>query len=114
MGDIATGRVSMSDVRELDIYDLLGREQVKPDEHLMKLNTSGKTVLVTGAGGSIGAELCRQILETNPKQLLLLEMSEFALYQIHQELLRRHRCSQDLSIPRSAHRVCAPASTARW
>ena len=87
MGDIATGRVSMSDVRELDIYDLLGREQVKPDEHLMKLNTSGKTVLVTGAGGSIGAELCRQILETNPKQLLLLEMSEFALYQIHQELL---------------------------
>ncbi|WP_409753848.1 polysaccharide biosynthesis protein [Limnohabitans sp.] len=86
LSDIATGKVSLSDVRELDIDDLLGREPVKPNGLLLNLNTHHKTVLVTGAGGSIGSELCRQILETNPKQLLLVEMSEFALYQIHQEL----------------------------
>ncbi len=86
LSDIATGKVSLSDVRELDIDDLLGREPVKPNSLLLNLNTHHKTVLVTGAGGSIGSELCRQILKTNPKQLLLVEMSEFALYQIHQEL----------------------------
>lgn len=86
LSDIATGKVSLSDVRELDIDDLLGREPVKPKGLLLNLNTHHKTVLVTGAGGSIGGELCRQILKTNPKQLLLVEMSEFALYQIHQEL----------------------------
>ena len=86
LSDIATGKVSLSDVRELDIDDLLGREPVKPNGLLLNLNTHGKSVLVTGAGGSIGSELCRQILKTGPRQLLLLEMSEFALYQIHQEL----------------------------
>ena len=86
LSDIATGKVSMSDLRDLDIDDLLGREPVKPNGLLLNLNTHNKTVLVTGAGGSIGSELCRQILKTNPKQLLLVEMSEFALYQIHQEL----------------------------
>jgi FlaA1/EpsC-like NDP-sugar epimerase len=86
LSDLATGKVSLSDVRELDIDDLLGREPVKPNGLLLNLNTHHKTVLVTGAGGSIGSELCRQILKTNPKQLLLVEMSEFALYQIHQEL----------------------------
>ena len=86
LSDIATGKLSLSDVRELDIDDLLGREQVKPNGLLLNLNTHNKTVLVTGAGGSIGSELCRQIIKTNPKQLLLVEMSEFALYQIHQEL----------------------------
>jgi len=87
LGDIATGKVSMSDVRDLEIDDLLGREPVKPNTLLLNLNTHNKTVLVTGAGGSIGSELCRQILKTKPNQLLLVEMSEFALYQIHQELL---------------------------
>jgi FlaA1/EpsC-like NDP-sugar epimerase len=86
LSDIATGKVSLSDVRELEIDDLLGREPVKPNGLLLNLNTHYKTVLVTGAGGSIGGELCRQIIKTNPKQLLLVEMSEFALYQIHQEL----------------------------
>ena len=85
LSDIATGKVSLSDVRELDIDDLLGREPVKPNGLLLNLNTHHKTVVVTGAGGSIGSELCRQILKTAPKQLLLVEMSEFALYQIHQE-----------------------------
>jgi len=86
LSDIATGRVSLSDVRELDIDDLLGREPVKPNGLLLNRNTHNKTVLVTGAGGSIGSELCRQILKTKPKKLLLVEMSEFALYQVHQEL----------------------------
>lgn len=86
LSDIATGKVSLSDVRELDIVDLLGRDAVKPNGLLLNRNTHNKTVLVTGAGGSIGSELCRQILKANPKQLLLVEMSEFALYQIHQEL----------------------------
>jgi FlaA1/EpsC-like NDP-sugar epimerase len=87
LSDIATGKMRLSDVRELDIDDLLGREPVKPNEMLLNANTHGKTVLVTGAGGSIGSELCRQILKTQPQKLLLVEMSEFALYQIHQELV---------------------------
>lgn len=86
LGDIATGKVGLSDVHELDIHDLLGRNPVKPNQQLLMLNNHCKTVLVTGAGGSIGSELCRQILKTNPKRLLLVEMSEYALYQIHQEL----------------------------
>jgi FlaA1/EpsC-like NDP-sugar epimerase len=78
MADLVSGKVSMSDVRDLDIDDLLGRESVKPNALLLNRNTHNKTVLVTGAGGSIGGELCRQILQTQPKQLLLVEMSEFA------------------------------------
>ena len=86
LSDIATGKLSLSDVRDLDIDDLLGREPVKPNDLLQNKDTNGKTVLVTGAGGSIGSELCRQIIKSKPKQLLLVEMCEFALYQIHQEL----------------------------
>ena len=91
IGDIATGRISMSDLRELDIDDLLGREPVKPDERLLNKNTIGQTVMVTGAGGSIGSELCRQIYKIRPQVLLLVDMSEFALYQIHQELENLHQ-----------------------
>ncbi len=87
LNDLFTGRLSLSDLRELDIDDLLGREPVQPNGLLLNLNTLGKRVVVTGAGGSIGSELCRQIVRTSPKQLLLVDMSEFALYQIHQELL---------------------------
>lgn len=87
LNDLAQGKVNFSDIRDLDIDDLLGREPVKPDNLLLIRNTLGKRVLVTGAGGSIGSELCRQILRTQPKLLLLVDMSEFALYQIHQELL---------------------------
>ena len=86
IGAVASGRISMSDLRELDIDDLLGREPVKPDKHLLNKNTIGQTVMVTGAGGSIGSELCMQIYKIRPKILLLVDMSEFALYQIHQEL----------------------------
>lgn len=87
MADLASGRVTVQDIRELDIEDLLGREPVPPDAELLARNLAGKVVLVTGAGGSIGSELCRQILMESPRQLLLLDHNEFGLYNIHQELL---------------------------
>jgi FlaA1/EpsC-like NDP-sugar epimerase len=87
--DLAQGKVSISDLRELDIDDLLGREPVSPNHILLAKNIVGKVVLVTGAGGSIGSELCRQILTIGPEKLLLIEQSEFALYAIHQELEER-------------------------
>lgn len=87
--DLAQGRVTVSDLRELEIDDLLGRDAVAPHQLLLSKNVAGKTVLVTGAGGSIGSELCRQILQLNPKTLLLYEMNEFGLYSIHQELEKR-------------------------
>lgn len=86
MGDLASGRVSMQDVQELDVEDLLGRAPVPPDASLLARNLAGKVVLVTGAGGSIGSELCRQILREKPRQLVLLEHNEFGLYSIHREL----------------------------
>jgi FlaA1/EpsC-like NDP-sugar epimerase len=86
MGDLAHGRVTVNDLRELEIEELLGRDPVEPDPALLAQNLSGKTILVSGAGGSIGSELCRQILRESPKSLLLVEMSEFNLYQIHKEL----------------------------
>jgi FlaA1/EpsC-like NDP-sugar epimerase len=84
--DLAQGKVSISDLRELDIDDLLGREPVVPNHILLSKNIVNKVVLVTGAGGSIGSELCRQILTVGPESLLLIEQTEFALYAIHQEL----------------------------
>ena len=89
MTDLAQGKVSVSDLRELDIDDLLGREPVAPNHLLLAKNITAKVVLVTGAGGSIGSELCRQILAQAPARLLLIEQSEFALYAIHQELEQR-------------------------
>lgn len=84
--DIAHGRVAVSDIHDLDVNDLLGRTPVAPSLDLMTRNIQGKTVLVTGAGGSIGSELCRQALAVGPKRLLLVEMSEFALYALNDEL----------------------------
>ena len=86
MGDLASGRVAIQDFQELDAEDLLGRPPVPPDSVLLTRKIAGKTVLVTGAGGSIGSELCRQILQERPKQLVLLEHNEFGLYTIHSEL----------------------------
>ena len=82
----AEGRVTTSDLRELDIDDLLGREPIKPNHILLSRNVTKKVVLVTGAGGSIGSELCRQIIKLKPDRLLLVEMGEYALYSIHAEL----------------------------
>ncbi len=84
--DLASGRVTVQDFKELDIEDLLGRDPVPPNTDLLAHNLAHKVVLVTGAGGSIGSELCRQIVAERPRQLLLLDHSEFALYSIHQEL----------------------------
>ncbi len=87
--DLAQGKVGVSDLRDLDIDDLLGRDPVAPNEALLHLKVRNKVVLVTGAGGSIGSELCRQIASLTPAKLLLIEQSEFALYAIHQELEKR-------------------------
>lgn len=87
--DLAQGKVTVSDLRELDIEDLLGRDPVPPDEALLTQNTTDKVVMVTGAGGSIGSELCRQIIDTSPEKLVLVDLSEHALYQIHAELEQR-------------------------
>ena len=86
--DLAQGRVHTSDLRDLDIEDLLGRDAVPPNASLFNKNIRGKVVLVTGAGGSIGSELCRQIIKGGPTKLLLVELSEFALYAVHQELMQ--------------------------
>ncbi len=87
--ELAHGKVSVSDLRELDIDDLLDREPVMLNHILVVKNITDRVVLVTGAGGSIGSELCRQILAVNPVKLLLIEQSEFALYAIHQELEKK-------------------------
>ncbi len=86
VSDLVEGRVSVSDIRDLDISDLLGRESVTPDEYLLSKNINLKTVLVSGAGGSIGSELCRQIIKFKPKKIILVEISEYALYKINSEL----------------------------
>jgi FlaA1/EpsC-like NDP-sugar epimerase len=86
LADLAHGRVTVNDLRELDIEDLLGRDAVAPNQLLLAKNIADKTVMVTGAGGSIGSELCRQILQLRPKALLLVEQSELNLYTVHQEL----------------------------
>ena len=84
---IAQGKVSVNDLLEVDLRDLLGREPVKPNTQLLKTNITNKVVLVSGAGGSIGSELCRQIVSLKPKKLILFELSESSLYLINQELL---------------------------
>src|SRR5210317_2491295 len=84
--DIVEGKVSVSDIKDLTIDDLLNREQVKPNLELLSKNINSKVVMVTGAGGSIGSELSRQIIKLNPKKLILIELTEFALYKISEEL----------------------------
>jgi FlaA1/EpsC-like NDP-sugar epimerase len=84
--DVVDGNVSISDIRDLDVADLLSRDEVVPDTKLLNENINSKVVLVTGAGGSIGSELCRQITKINPNKLLLLDQNEFGLYKIYEEL----------------------------
>lgn len=90
VADVVSGKVRIEDVREVQIEDLLGRDQVPPREDLLKACINEKIVCVTGAGGSIGSELCRQVANLHPKKLILVELNEFALYQIEKELCNEH------------------------
>ena len=90
MADLISGS-SVEEIREIEIDDLLGRLPVTPDKSLMSRCISGKRVMVTGAGGSIGSELCRQILLQQPEKLVLFEVSEYSLYQIERELIEWYR-----------------------
>lgn len=86
LSDIISGKAKISELRNVSAEDLLGRDAVTPNKKLLRQNITDKVVMVTGAGGSIGSELCRQILSQVPKTLVLFEISEFALYSIEQEL----------------------------
>jgi FlaA1/EpsC-like NDP-sugar epimerase len=86
LGDIASGKVQVSDLRPVKIADILGRDPVAPDENLLDQNVAGKKVMVTGAGGSVGSDLCRQLLHRHPEKLIIFERSEFALYCLEREL----------------------------
>lgn len=86
MKDIVEGNASIDELKDVPIEDLLGRDPVSPQQSLMEANIKGKVVMVTGAGGSIGSELCRQIIKQKPITLVLFELSEFGLYQIDREL----------------------------
>lgn len=88
MEDIVSGEVNIEQLKEIEIEDLLGRDSIEPNKNLLELCIKEKSVLVTGAGGSIGSELCRNILRLSPKTLVLYELSEFALYSIERELLK--------------------------
>ncbi len=88
IADLVNGRESLANLRDVGIEDLLGRTEVEGLPHLLSKSVAGKAVLVTGAGGSIGSELCRQILRQQPKVLVLLDQSEYGLYEIHRELTR--------------------------
>jgi FlaA1/EpsC-like NDP-sugar epimerase len=99
IGDIVAGRATVAEIREVDTNDLLGRDPVPPHEELFGACVRGKVVMVTGAGGSIGSELCRQITRIGPARLVLFEMSELALYNIERELsalIMREQLSMDL------------------
>ena len=89
LAQMVDGAASLADIRDLDVADLLGRDPVPPQAQLFARNIMGKVVMVTGAGGSIGAELCRQIVSQRPQRLVLLDHSEFGLYALEQELRPR-------------------------
>jgi len=84
--DLVSGKARVDDIRDVDVKDLLGRDAVPPNLKLLGASITGKNVMITGAGGSIGSELCRQIIRLNPRILILFELSEFALYNIDKEL----------------------------
>jgi len=96
--DIAHGRVDMTQLRDVRIEDLLGRDSVEPDRELMKRSVGAQVVMVTGAGGSIGSEICRRLLELNPAALLLFDSSESGLYEIDRDLRGRSQENERTSI----------------
>ena len=97
MSDLACGKVTIDDLKTLDIDDLLLRDPVLPNSNLLSKNCIQKSVMITGAGGSIGSELCRQICDQEPAIVVLIEQNEFSLYQIHQELITRMKNTGNLN-----------------
>nr|WP_316046690.1 polysaccharide biosynthesis protein [Planococcus glaciei] len=97
--DLMTGKIKVSDIRDVKIEDLLGREEVKLDMAAIEEQVQGKTVMVTGAGGSIGSEICRQISNFNPSRLLLLGHGENSIYTIDMELRRKSAEKRQKSFP---------------
>jgi FlaA1/EpsC-like NDP-sugar epimerase len=112
MAEIKDGRVNVDALKPLTIEDLLGRTPVEPDPALLSANVTGKTVLVTGAGGSIGSELCRQVLALDPKALVLVDNGEFNLFQIDSELSRAQRAAAPGSVRPAIHRYLATVTDA--
>ena len=86
ISELVAGRASVNQIQDVDLDDLLGRDPVPPNVELIERCITDKVVMVTGAGGSIGSELCRQILEAHPQELVLLEISEYALYKVERQL----------------------------
>lgn len=98
LSELISGTANLANLRDVGIEDLLGRDEVEPLPHLLAGSVQSQNVLVTGAGGSIGSELCRQILQQKPSMLVLLDMSEFGLFQIHRELESTSKV-QGLTVP---------------
>ena len=98
VSSIVNGEVSIESIKKVKVEDILGRHPVEPKQSLLKKNISGKSIMVTGAGGSIGSELCRQILDLSPKKVILFEHSEFNLYSIHQELSKSRKRAQIIPV----------------
>ena len=96
--ELVDGKISTTSLRKISVFDLLGRDPVAPKEELMHADIKGKVVMVTGAGGSIGSELCRQIIKNTPAKLILFELSEFSLYSIDKEL-REYQEANGINIP---------------
>ncbi|MCX6588730.1 MAG: nucleoside-diphosphate sugar epimerase/dehydratase [Acidobacteria bacterium] len=106
VGEMLTGKVLTSQIREVSVVDLLGREPVELDEAMIREQLQGRCVLVTGAGGSIGSEICRQVAGYDPRRLVLLDQAESDLFRIHLELLERY--SEERLAPAVAD-ICDPA-----
>lgn len=99
MEELASGKINVTRLKEIDVVDLLGREEVELDIYSIKDQLTGKIILVTGAGGSIGSEICRQVSKFNPKQVLLLGHGENSIYQIHRELNNTYKSESTKFIP---------------
>ena len=98
ISEIVNERITLSDIKDLNIDDLLNREEIKPNKKLLEKNIKNKNIIVTGAGGSIGSELCRQIIKLKPDKLLLLDLNEFSLYKIEDELKNKQNNIKIISL----------------
>jgi FlaA1/EpsC-like NDP-sugar epimerase len=107
ISELMSGSAKVDDIRDVSIGDILGRSEVPPDLHLMARRVTGKTVLVTGGGGSIGSELCRQIMKLSPKHLIALENCEANLYHLTEELSEQAEGSSVSDVPRFTPFLCS-------